>query len=428
MLVMLAWVVLVTAGFNLALSSQLARQADGVLQTRAEAVATTLDVGVDGEVTIREVGGDGALDVGTWIFQGDRLIEGPSRPTSLTDDARAMVDNGLVMRTVQVGESVRLLAAPVEGEAGEQVATVVTSQSLSPYRQTRELAIAGSIVLGLLLLAGTYLVVRTSTDRALRPMEEMTSQAERWSDEDVTRRFGTGDRTVELDRLATNLDVVLDRISAVLRHERSFADHVAHELRTPLAALIAEVDLLTTDDLPEHARESLDSVARSADRIARMLDTLMDAARSTASGRPGRCDAAEVVGALLDTWQHPPVLRVVPTGPTVVGVDADVLTQLITPVLDNARRFATTEVVVTVVGSDREVTLTVHDDGPGIADSDLGQVFDAGWQSVQVRQEPGHHGAGLGLSLVRRLVQISGGTVRAVAGDGATISISLPRS
>ena len=107
-------------------------------------------------------------------------------------------------------------------------------------------------MLAVLLLSGAYLVLHAGVARALRPVEEMTNQAARWSTDDVDRRFGDHRRPTELDNLAMTLDALLDRLSAVLRNERQLSAEISHELRTPLARAMAEIQLML--QLPDRAR------------------------------------------------------------------------------------------------------------------------------------------------------------------------------
>jgi signal transduction histidine kinase len=407
MAVTAGWVVVLTLGFNVALGTQLDQQADSLLRTRAEAVATTVEVSETGQVSVREVRGDSAIDVGTWVFDGGRVLESSPATGRLSDEARGMAGRGQLTGTVGASSPVRMFAFPVISR-GNQVATVVTSVPLAPYRQTAQLAIIGSVLLALLLLAGVYFIVRLSMDRALSPVQDMIEQAGRWSADDVDRRFGSSRRPPELDDLARTLDGVLDRISAVLRHEKVFSEQISHELRTPLATVLAEVELVG-ESLPAHTTlaGSVQRITVAADRMTGILDTLMAAARSDTARPAGRCDARTVLQALVDERSAPAspdptrtgeprfVLRV--PEDIRVGVDAAVLQRLVSPLLDNAVRYAATTVTLSVTRSADHVEVVVRDDGPGIVQADVAQIFGPGW-----RAEPAddHDGAGLGLALV----------------------------
>lgn len=429
-----AWVVTLAIGVNLVLAWQLLGQADSVLRTRAEAIASTVEISTDGQVGVRAVRDDTASDVGTWIFAGDDVLEAPTATTGPATDlfgsdplgsaARDLAGRGERATTIGTADPVRLYALPVS-DAEQQVATVVATLSLAPYRQSQNLSLAISGLLAVLLLLGVYLVLRVSTDRALRPVQEMTEQAARWSADDVARRFGPADRPAELQRLAGTLDGLLDRLSAVLRHEQTFTAELSHELRTPLAAIVAETTLL--GDRPRTPAETTDAITRiaeGADRMTRILDTLLSAARATAGTPPGRCDLHTVVDGLAERWTHPvPLVTDVPAG-TIVGADPDLVGRLLSPVLDNAARYARTRITLRARSTPREVTTDITDDGPGITPDDLDRIFEPGWRA---HHDGTHHGAGLGLALVRRLASAAGGTAAAQPGEeGATIRLILP--
>src|SRR4051812_12804830 len=168
-LVVALWVVLLAVGANLLLAQGLATQADDVLRARAEAIALTVQVAVDGTVSVLETRDDRALDVGTWIFDGDGAIlerppgSGPTLDAEAADLARA----GAGTRDLDAGESLRLLSLPVF-ERGEQVAAVVTSISMSPYQQVERLALLGSVGVAVLLVVIVHVVLRANVTRALR--------------------------------------------------------------------------------------------------------------------------------------------------------------------------------------------------------------------------------------------------------------------
>ena len=99
----------------------------------------------------------------------------------------------------------------------QSAATVIASASLGGYQQVQHAALLGSVALSALLLVGSYPVLRFAGRRALAPVERMTHQAREWSVRAPGERFGSGQRFAELCDLATTLDDVLDRLSAVLQ-------------------------------------------------------------------------------------------------------------------------------------------------------------------------------------------------------------------
>jgi signal transduction histidine kinase len=428
--VVAVWLAVLAVGANVLLATSLARQADGVLRARAEVAAATVSVAADGTVHVADLRDDAALDVGTWIFTADgSTLESPAgSPASADRQAAALASVATGVRSTETGlpDRFRLLAFPVR-DGSRQLATVVTSTSLTPYEELERLAGIGSGVLGVLLLLVVHLVLRANVARALRPVREMTGQADRWSADDVGRRFGEAPRPAELDDLARTLDDLLDRLAAVLRHERQLSDELSHELRTPLARVQAEVDLLRERprDDAEQAR-ALAVVDEAVGSMQQILETLMAAARSQSGTLPGRCAPADLLGPLVERSAavRPGLTHVVAVpADLVAGVDAAVVERLLVPVLDNAVRHAGSRVSVTGDGRPRFVRLEICDDGPGVAPDDVERVFEPGW-----RADPadGHDGAGLGLPLVRRLARAAGGDVVAAPGPGGRFAIDLP--
>jgi signal transduction histidine kinase len=436
--VIAGFVITLTIAFNLVLNAQLRKQADDILRVRAEAAASTVLVSTDGRVMIRETHDDDAIDVGTWIFEGAAAIERPAGATALQDRAGTLAGVGERFDQTPQPDVVRLYALPIRA-GGRQVATVVTSLSLVPYRRTVTLALLGSSLFAAALLVVVYLVLRAVVWRALRPVESMAQQAAQWSAHDVDRRFGDAPRPMELHALATTLDGVLDRISAVLRHEKRLSAELSHELRTPLARILAEVSLLRSRPREQHELDmSHATIEESATQMNHILETLMSTARSESGVAPGRCDPIAVIRRTTTRAQGSRAsgsgsqVRISVSRPPIddsdlaVGVDDAVLERVLAPLVDNALRYARENISVRVTGSSRTVEINIADDGSGIPDAALPHLFEPGW-----RAEPHgeHDGAGLGLALAHRLAVAAGGSLTAATTTaGAVFTVTLPRA
>ena len=428
--VLAAWVVLVAIGINLFVAQQLSDEADDLLKLVAQEAADTVVIGPSGEFTVLETTDEAALDVGTWVFHGSGLIEGPVDSKSLDSHAAQLVDRGAVFDQSGGSDGVRWYAEPIT-QGNRQVGTVVTALSLAPYRSTGQYAVGGSAVLAVLLLAGAYLALHAGVGRALRPVEQMTSQAAQWSTEDVDRRFGQARLPAELDKLADTLDGLLDRLSAVLRNERQLSAEISHELRTPLARASAETQLLRQQVDPViDSGQALERVEESLHEMADILETLMTAAHHPGGGSPGRCDATAVLQGMVDRRRELlPRVVLQPAGSVMTGIDAAVLERALSPVVDNAQRFAATEVQLEVTALRGSVRIQVRDDGPGIPAADLPHIFEPGYRGHRTDGHPSdaHHGSGLGLALARRLITGADGTISAAGDDrGAVITVTVP--
>jgi signal transduction histidine kinase len=426
--VVTVWVAAFVVAGNLLLGSALTRQVDTMLDTRAAATADTVQVSPDGRVSVLLDDDDTALDVGTWVLGRDGApLESPPRSTPALDAAAAaLARGGGTTAEVDVAEPVRLLAHPVR-DGGDRVATVVTSTSLAPYQDLRRLVWIASVVVAAVVLAAMHLVLRATVGRALRPVQEMTAQADRWSAADVDRRFGQAQRPAELEELARTLDAVLERIGAVLRRERQLSDELSHELRTPLTRIQAEVDLLGARPRdPAELAAAHASIAEAATDMEHIVDTLMSSARAGAGSLTGRCDAAPVLerlAARLREARPDLAVRVRAASPAPVGVEEALLERLLSPVVENAGRYARSRVELAADRAGGRVCLQVHDDGPGVPADRREVVFRPGW-----RGEPGdgHPGAGLGLSLARRLAEAAGGSIAVAEGPGGRFAVDLP--
>ncbi len=421
------WVAVLTAVFNVELGAHLRGQADDLVRTRATAVAATIEAQADGRIVEHEPADDTALDVGIWIYQGATAVQRPNASNALQDRADQLAGNGETFADTSEPHAFRLYALPVMA-ADRQVGTVVASVGLDAYRFTARSVLAGSIGLCVLLLAGIYLVTRTVVGRALRPVSEMSAQASEWSEHGTAQRFGADGHLAELARLAGNLDQLLDRQAAMLRHEQQLTAELSHELRTPLARITAETEWLTTR--PRNAgdqRTSHEAIAAAAAQMQRICETLLSEARARTDQVPGRCAVDDVAHALArrSSSDHPeaPPVTVVGAGAT-AGVSAAHMERILTPLLDNARRYAVHRITLESEQRPGGVLVTVADDGCGVPEAVGEAVFEAGRRA---HPDDGHDGAGLGLPLARRLARASGGDITlAHTSAGARFVVSLP--
>ena len=430
------WIGVLTAVFNVALDKRLRGQADDILRTRAEAVAATVDVRPDGGLAVREPAEDGALDAGVWIFQGHRVIEKPpNAPAGLQAQAARLA--GRPGAFTDSPGSWRLYAFPVDtparpGHPPTRAGTVVSSVGLGPYRSTADTALAGSIALAVLLLATIYFLTRLVVRRALRPVATMSEQAARWSAAGAAERFGAEGRPAELAAFATSLDALLDRLAAVLRHEQQQAAELSHELRTPLARITAETEWLTARPRDTEQRDtSLEAIAGAAATMRQICDSLLSEVRTRNARTPGRCRFPDIARRLVEhntaLFPGAPAVAVEESGIRAdagIGVSEETVLRILTPLLDNARRYASHTITLACTARAGEITVSVSDDGPGVPPAFVGSLFEPGRRA---RPEDGHDGAGLGLALARRLARAAGGDIDLdTAAPGARFVVTLP--
>jgi two-component system phosphate regulon sensor histidine kinase PhoR len=236
------------------------------------------------------------------------------------------------------------------------------------------------------------------------------------------------------------LAVAADRtdLLAIEHVRREFVANVSHELRTPLSAIKLMLEtILAADDDPEARTLFLPQVAREVDRMIRLVEDLLELARSESGNlvlRKEPFDLTDVAAAVVNTFAQRSVSAEVELdleAPEAVFVDADRhrLTQVGLNLVDNALRHtpAGGTVTVEVVRENGNAVLRVRDTGRGIPYHDLPHIFERFYVVDRSRSRE-HTGTGLGLSIARHLVEAHGGalTAQSLYGRGATFECRLP--
>jgi signal transduction histidine kinase len=421
---------ILVAAFNLLLDARLRADGDNVLRERAAAVLRSLGT-VDGRLSVGEAADLGAIDTQTWIFAGDRTAEQPAGVDPRNQQAaQSLARAGRGLTTVKATDT-RMEAVPVS-QSSQRLGTVVVAASLAPYNSTASSALVGSVILGLLMLVAVAALSRWLIRRALRPVARMTADAADRGEHDLSRRFFPGEPYDELTSLASVFDGLLGRLAQSLRREQDLTAEVSHELRTPLAKILAEVELSGGHERsPAQHRAALELIRRYAQELQRVLETLLASARARAPGKGGTSDAREsaerAAEPLRETLaEQGKSIELVSQRPMRVAVEADVVERILSPLLENAARFARRQIAVEIRALDGEVVFEIRDDGPGVDPLDRERIFEPGFRGAESHTKT-HAGAGLGLPLVRRLARAAGGDVEAqISGDGGSFAIRLP--
>ncbi|MSP59474.1 MAG: HAMP domain-containing histidine kinase [Myxococcales bacterium] len=225
------------------------------------------------------------------------------------------------------------------------------------------------------------------------------------------------------------------------RMRRDFVANASHELRTPVAAVLAAADTLQAGagDDPEARDSFLAILVRHAHRLSRLTGDLLDLSRLEAGYRP-RIEAV-AVGAALDTVlaalgpradeKAIAVQAALPPGLPAVAAERAALEQVLANLLDNAIKYTPDggRVEVTASANEREVAVTVADSGPGIPSEHLPRLFERFYRVDSARsRELG--GTGLGLAIASHLALAHGGdvSVESTPGSGARFTVRLPRA
>jgi signal transduction histidine kinase len=418
------------AGFNVLLARVLDHDARDLVRSRAVAQLDSLRTD-GGRLRVGEAPDDRSSDAYIWVFVGKRAIEQPRAAPALGRAARALAGGPSRFQDVAASDT-RLYATPVLAN-GKRAGTVVAGVSLAPYEQTRKLALLASLVFGVLVLTLVAVAARWLLASAFRPVLRMTRQAAEWSEHDLDHRFTLGPPHDELTELAATLDGLLDRLAASLRHEQRFSAEISHELRTPLARVLAESELaLRRERAPHEYRETLALIHGNADQLARTVDALVAAARYEAGGERGSADAYVVAKSAITACRRVARGRDMEleitkaSRPVRIGLDADLAERILQPIFENACRYGTNRVQVSIGRENASVVYTVEDDGPGVAEEEVERIFEPGVRG-RAQRSTGESGAGLGLALARRLARSANGDIVAdSSARGGRFLVRLP--
>jgi len=342
-------------------------------------------------------------------------------------DEQDTAEHSALVRVVQLSGGFRLLVGRDLEERG-RMREIITA------------AARGSVALVVVLgLAGGFFVTR----RVLRRFDAMTATTQRIMAGDLSERLpvaGTGD---ELDRLASNLNDMLDRIEALMLGLKEVSDNIAHDLKTPLTRLRnrCEAALRTANDEPEY-RAALESMLDESEGLIRTFDALLMIARAESGHSRDNMkdfDAAEIVrgvGELYEPVAEEKGLSVkvdAADGATIRG-NRELLSQALANLVDNAIKYSrpegevteALEIVLSARPDGQRVLIGVADHGPGIAEADRARAVE---RFVRLPQSAAEPGSGLGLSLAAAVARLHGGELRLEDNaPGLRTVIDLPRS
>jgi signal transduction histidine kinase len=359
----------------------------------------------------------------------DRLVPmlppAQARAAARTGQARTLAGPPLGMPS--------LLRVVAVGAAGHHVvisAISYTQASDSLATLVRALAIGTPLLFALLALV-TWLL----TGYTLRPIAALRRGAAEVTQTGVPRDLPVPPARDEVRLLAVTLNDMLSRLAEAQQQQRDLVSDTAHELRSPIASIRAQLEVaLDHPDGLDWAETARDVHADTL-RLARLTEDLLLLARLDGQHlRRTPTDLAAVcesVAARYATARVPVRAETAGPGPVercVVAGDADALARLLVNLLDNAVRHAASRVCVSVRAEGGWAVLAVTDDGPGIAPEDAERAFGRFARLDDARSRSGEEGAGLGLAIVKSTAEAHGGSVSladAVPGLRATVRLPL---
>jgi heavy metal sensor kinase len=330
-----------------------------------------------------------------------------------------------------------LRVAVVPLSANKDLGYAVVAEPLSVIdeglRRLRSYFFAGVPLILLLASVGGYFLARKS----LSPIALMNRQTQRISAENLAARLDVMSERDELGGLALTINDLLARLENSFKEQQRFVADASHELRTPLAVLRGETEVaLSQQRSTDEYKASLALIKDEAERLSRIVEDLFILAqqpldRPTIAKMPVKLDriveecgrAAQVLAA-----QKHLKLTIAAKAPLSVQGDDELLQRMILNLLDNAVKYtpAGGAVSIELTASSGDALIRVRDNGIGIPAKDQPFVFNRFYRVDKARSRA-MGGAGLGLSIVRRIAEAHGGSVSLESGaSGSIFTVELP--
>jgi len=318
---------------------------------------------------------------------------------------------------------------PVKIATLESFENAVNAQAQKALKRYSLLALGGLFVLS--LGVGWWL-----SGRALRPVRRITATAKEISGSDLSRRIHATGPDDELRQLADTVDAMLSRLDDAFDAQRRLVDDASHELRNPLAIIQTNVEaVLSREDVtPAERAQASQVIARATTRMTRLVEDLLASSRRAAPAfTESDVDLASVAReaadelALLAEQSGVTLRRDTAAGGSIIG-DRDALRRAMANLISNAVRFSPEggDVLLTTGRRGDWGYVAVRDHGVGIAAQDQRRVFDRFYRGDGHTSHDGH--AGLGLAIVRQIVESHGGhaSLFSALGAGSTFVLWLP--
>ena len=328
------------------------------------------------------------------------------------------------------GRPIRAVA--LEAAVGGMPVSVVAAETTFKRDHAYDDAKLSAIAPAALLSIAAFIAVVFGVRRGLGPLERLRVELQSRSHVDL--RPVEENRVVqELKPLVHELNSMLARLQQAQSTQARFIANAAHQLRTPIAGLVTQLDLARHDGGQAAESRHLDNAREGAARLARLAQQVLSLAAADPISNPvvraDACNLAEIVRAQADAWVRAATLRGVEVefdlAPAPVEGDPVLLGELAANLVDNATRYGARYVLVSTRRSGDRSILEVVDDGPGIPPAERTRIFDRFHRLDKQSTE----GSGLGLAIVHEIVMRHGASIEvddAPSGQGTRIRVSFP--
>jgi len=385
-----------------------------------------------GSVTL--VGANGVL-----LFSSDRDLigRGGGEVTEVLQKAIEGETAIISTRNLLLKSNVRVIGMPVH-RSGRVVAAIVLGRSTGEIHSFFELMYLIGGLLGLISMLVSGYAGYVMARRALKPMDEIGDAATRFANGDLSCRIAMTSRDREIRSLMRTLNKMFGNLESSIEAQKRFTADASHELRIPLTIMRGEIEVsLLRRRRPKEYEEVLRQQLDIIDRMQRIVDGLLTLARADAGLLELARDEVDLSLLVEEVGQHHLTLLSskdvhldmhVVDDLTVVG-DEHRLSRVLFNLMNNAYKHAPPNTTLTLRAEARgdEAVIEVSDQGPGIPEEHIENIFDRFYRSDEARtREAG--GAGLGLAISKRIVEAHDGHIEvdSTVGVGTTFRVRLP--
>ena len=278
-----------------------------------------------------------------------------------------------------------------------------------------------AIALSVLFLIFVVIVGYRIIKNAFKPVKQISDTAlEIKRSKDFSNRINLGDSSDdEIHKMASTFNEMLDTVEEVFIHEKQFSSDVSHELRTPVTIILAQSDYaLQYSETFEEAKESLEVINRHAKRMTNLINQIMELSKLERQKEieKERINLSNVVLQLLEDYK--PLLESKNLN-LIYNVEKDIriqgnkimLERVFLNILMNAIKFTKTNIEVSLIRDDKTAVLKIRDDGIGISDENKKFIWERFFQVNDSRNKVENKGIGLGLSMVKKIVDLHSATI-----------------
>ena len=284
----------------------------------------------------------------------------------------------------------------------------------------------------LLSTLGGYWIAK----RAFRPLEEIIATADSINEAaDLSARIETPTGNNEFTRLAKTFDRMFERLEASFEAEKQFTADASHELRTPISVIKGACEYgMKYDETPEERQETITMIHRQAEKMSTLVSELLSMTRLDQGTERANFTEADLSALTKSMCQEQTgdgyTLHCDIEENIIASIDVSLISRLLQNLLDNAVKYGRPDgsIWVSLCKKEGEIQLSVKDDGMGIPAEHREKIWQRFYQADPSRS--GDNGAGLGLSMVKKIAEIHGGymSLTSEEGEGSTFTLHLPEN